>query len=163
MAAKKKASKTRFTQRITSAARKLVSKKTTTKRKTVRKTAAKRTVAKRTTAKKRVATARRTATKRPAKRKTVAKKATAKRTVARKRVGVISHYFSNIGVAVIETSGRIQKGDRVSIEGATTNFKQKVGSMQYDHKKIEVANRGRSVGVRVNHRVRRKDLVYKIG
>lgn len=91
---------------------------------------------------------------------------TARRVVPRaapkKRVGTISHYFNKIGVAVIETSHRMQAGERVSIEGATTNFKQKVRSMQHNNKKIEVATRGKSIGLKVNHKVRRKDIVYRI-
>ena len=75
---------------------------------------------------------------------------------------MISHYFNRIGVAVVETTGKIQKGERIAVEGATTNFKQTVRSMQHNNRSIEVATRGKSVGMKVSRRVRRKDIVYRI-
>ena len=47
-------------------------------------------------------------------------------------IGKITHFFSAIGVAVIELSGSLSVGDSISVEGASTNFKQKVESMQVE-------------------------------
>jgi len=53
-------------------------------------------------------------------------------------------------------------GDEISIEGATTNFRQKVTSMEIEHKKVDVAKAGQSIGLKVEERVREGDIVYKI-
>ena len=78
------------------------------------------------------------------------------------QVGKVTHYFTKIGVAVIEVSNAsIKVGDEIHIKGHTTDFKQKVNSMQIEHDKIEMAETGQSIGVEVNEAVRANDLVYK--
>jgi len=80
----------------------------------------------------------------------------------KKLVGKVSHYFTKIGVAVIEITGELSVGDEILIEGASTNFKQKVDSMQIEHKNIEKAKKGDSIGMKVKDRVREGDSVYKV-
>ena len=77
-------------------------------------------------------------------------------------VGEVTHYFTNIGVAVIELKAPIAVGDNISIEGATTNFTQKVDSMQVEHKNVEKAKKGESIGMKVKDKVRGGDQVYKV-
>ena len=78
------------------------------------------------------------------------------------QVGKVTHYFSKIGVAVIEvTDGAIKVGDEIHIKGHTSDFKQKVSSMQIEQDKIEMAEPGQSIGMKVNEPVRANDLVYK--
>ncbi|MBI1935527.1 hypothetical protein HYS31_03725 [Candidatus Woesearchaeota archaeon] len=78
------------------------------------------------------------------------------------QVGKVSHYFSKIGVAVVEvTGGSLKAGDEVHIKGHTTDFVQKVASIQVEHENIEVAEPGQSVGIKVEEPVRANDLVYK--
>jgi len=79
-----------------------------------------------------------------------------------KEVGRITHYFSKIGVAVLELSDKLSVGDRVLIRGMTTNIEQTVDSMQIDRVDIESAEAGKSVGLKVEDRVREGDSVYKI-
>lgn len=83
--------------------------------------------------------------------------------VEKKLVGKISHYFTKIGVGVIELSDELKVGDRISIEGATTNVEQKVDSMEIEHEKVQSAGAGQSIGLKVGQRVREGDLVYKLG
>ena len=78
------------------------------------------------------------------------------------QVGKITHYFSKINVAVIEiTDGSIKVGDEIHIKGHTSDFKQKVHSMQIEHDKVELAEPGQSIGMKMNEPVRANDLVYK--
>jgi len=77
-------------------------------------------------------------------------------------VGRVTHYFSRIGVAVVELSAPLAVGDRILIKGATTNFEQVVDSMQIEHKNIERAEAGQAIGLKVIDRVRVNDRVYKI-
>lgn len=83
--------------------------------------------------------------------------------VEKKPVGKISHYFTKIGVGVIELSDELRVGDQISIEGATTNIQQTVDSMQIEHENVQSAGVGQSIGLRVKDRVREGDLVYKLG
>lgn len=80
----------------------------------------------------------------------------------KKLVGKISHYFTKIGVAVIELTDKLSVGDEISIEGASTNFTQKITSMQVEHKEIKEAKKGDSIGMKVDGRVREGDQVFKI-
>jgi len=77
-------------------------------------------------------------------------------------IGKVTHYYPKIGVAVIELSEELKVGDRISIEGATTNFEQTVESMEIEHQKVEAAKAGDSIGLKVIDRVRENDNVYKI-
>ncbi|MBI2558776.1 hypothetical protein HYW20_05615 [Candidatus Woesearchaeota archaeon] len=78
------------------------------------------------------------------------------------QVGKVTHYFAKIGVAVIEvTGGSIKVGDEIHLKGHTTDFKQKVDSMQIEHEKLEIAEPGQSVGIKVEEPARANDLVYK--
>jgi len=79
----------------------------------------------------------------------------------RKLVGKVSHYFTKIGVAVIDLSSELKTGDEILFEGATTNFQQAVGSMQIEHEKVAKAGKGQAVGLQVEQRVREGDLVFK--
>ena len=82
--------------------------------------------------------------------------------VGKKLVGKVSHYFSKIGVGVIELSDELKVGDRISIEGATTNVQQTVRTMQIEHAEVQSADAGDAIGMKVDQRVREGDLVYKL-
>ena len=81
----------------------------------------------------------------------------------KKLVGKISHYFTKIGVGVVELSDELKVGDRISIEGATTNIQQTVDSMQIEHENVQSAGSGQSIGLKIVERTREGDLVYKLG
>ncbi|MGB9622967.1 MAG: translation elongation factor-like protein [Candidatus Bathyarchaeia archaeon] len=81
---------------------------------------------------------------------------------AGREVGRVTHYYSKIGVAVIELKAPITKGDKILIKGSTTHLEQKVESMQIEHKDVERADAGQAIGLKVNDRVREGDVVYKI-
>ncbi len=75
-----------------------------------------------------------------------------------KEVGTITHYFPKIGVAIVEVTAPIAVGDKIRIKGTTTDFEQ---TMEIEHKKIEKAKPGDSIGLKVEDKVREKDIVYK--
>ena len=80
----------------------------------------------------------------------------------KKLIGEVTHFFTNISVAVIKLSGKLKEGDKILIEGATTNFEQEARSMQIEHKEVKEANKGDSVGLKVKDRVREGDKVYLV-
>lgn len=80
-----------------------------------------------------------------------------------KKIGVISHYYGEIGVAVVELSAPIKVGDEIRITGGEeTDFTQPIKSIQVDHKKVEKAKKGESVGLKVKKKVRDGYQVYKL-
>ena len=83
--------------------------------------------------------------------------------MSEEKIGEVVGYFSKIGVAAIKvTNGNLHTGDTIHIKGHTTDFQQKVGSMQLEHKEVEVAKPGDDVGIKVNEKTRDHDTVYKI-
>jgi putative protease len=79
-----------------------------------------------------------------------------------KLIGKVSHYFSKIGVAVIDLSDSLKVGDTIRISGGETDFTQTVESMQAEHQNIEEAKAGDSIGVKVAQKVREDYKVYKV-
>lgn len=77
-------------------------------------------------------------------------------------VGKVIHYYPRISVAVVKVLDKIRVGDEISIEGRTTNLRQKVESMEIEHKSIHEAHPDDLVGLKVNGRVRRNDFVFKV-
>lgn len=79
-----------------------------------------------------------------------------------KLIGKISHYFGNIGVAVIELTDTLKTGETIRIVGGETDFEQTVDSMEVDHKKVEKAKKGDGIGVKISQKVREGYKVYKV-
>ena len=80
-----------------------------------------------------------------------------------KPVGRISHYFKHIEIAVIELSGVLRVGDVIRIVGGEdTDFTQTIKAMEVEHKKVEEAQKGESVGLKLKGKVREGYLVYRI-
>lgn len=77
-----------------------------------------------------------------------------------KPIGIVTHFYNGIKVAIVKFSKPVKSGSEIRFEGATTDFSQKVASMQYDHKDIAVAPKGKQVGLKVSKRVREGDKVY---
>ena len=78
-----------------------------------------------------------------------------------REVGRVSHFFGKINVAIIEVTDTISVGDKIVIKGPTTDIEQTVDSMEIEHTKVKQAEAGQSIGMKVNARIREKDIVYK--
>jgi putative protease len=79
-----------------------------------------------------------------------------------KEVGTITHYFSHLGVAGVELSDDLEVGDTIHILGHTSNFTQKVESIQIEHETVQKATSGQSIGLIVVEHAREHDKVYKV-
>ena len=77
-------------------------------------------------------------------------------------VGTVSDYFSHLSVAGIDLIDTLKRGDRIHIEGHTTDLAQTVESLQIDRKEVPEASAGQAVGIKVLERVRPGDRVYLI-
>lgn len=76
--------------------------------------------------------------------------------------GKVLNYYRALGVASIEITDSLAIGDMIQIKGRTTNFDQKVESMQLQHRNINEAVKGQIIGLKVIHFVRKNDVIYKI-
>jgi len=79
------------------------------------------------------------------------------------RVGKVAHYFDRAKVAAIEiTEGKLRIGDTVHILGRTSDFKQRITSMQKDHAPVITATAGDKIGIQIVEYARKNDNVYKV-
>lgn len=78
------------------------------------------------------------------------------------RIGVVDHYYSRIGVATVVLEGDLKVGDAIHIKGHTSDFTQKVESIQIEHENVSEAKKGDNVGIKVKEHVREHDVVYKV-
>ena len=79
------------------------------------------------------------------------------------QVGTVVKFFAKPSVAAIEvTDGTVKQGDTLRYKGHTTDFTDKVGSIEIDNQPVEEAKAGDLIGVKVKERVRENDLIYKI-
>jgi putative protease len=78
-------------------------------------------------------------------------------------IGEVTHFFPHVKAGVIKLKkDTLSIGDTIYIKGHTTDFEQKIKSMQVNHKPIEKASKGHEIGLRVGGKVRHGDKVYKL-
>lgn len=77
-----------------------------------------------------------------------------------KLIGKVTHYYGNLGVAIVKFNREVKTGETVHYKGAHTDLTQVLESMQFDHKDIASAKKGQEVGVKVKDKVREGDAVY---
>ncbi len=77
-------------------------------------------------------------------------------------VGEVMDFFARPVVAGIDMTGKLKVGDKIHIQGHTTDMELVVESMQVDNVDVTEAKKGDQVGIKVPDRVRRGDAVYKV-
>ncbi len=85
--------------------------------------------------------------------------------MADQKVGNVSHYYNHLGVAIIEVESPFAVGDTLKFIRRGDNeelFQQKVESIQEEHVSLEKAEKGKSVGVKVDQLVHKGVDVFKI-
>jgi len=78
------------------------------------------------------------------------------------KIGAVDDFFKKVDVAALRLEDELAVGDTVHIKGHTTDFSQKIESMQIEHQSVEKAKKGDSIGIKVVQPVRRGDTVYKV-
>jgi len=79
------------------------------------------------------------------------------------KIGTVTHYFGHLHVAAVTiTEGELHTGDTIHIKGHTSDFEQKVESMEIDHEAVEVAKLGDQIGLSVIEHAREHDAVYVV-
>ena len=69
-------------------------------------------------------------------------------------IGKVTHFFGKISVVVIELSADMKVGDKIHFKGHDVDFVQEVDSMQIDHKGVEQAGAGQSIGLKTKKEVK---------
>ena len=78
-------------------------------------------------------------------------------------IGKVTHYFNHLNVAaIVITAGELKVGDTIHIKGHTSDFTTTVRSIQIEHKQVEVAKPGDSIGIEVPEHVREHDQVFLV-
>ena len=83
--------------------------------------------------------------------------------MAEELIGSVTHFFKGPSVAVVKvTEGEVAVGDEIHFVGHTTDFTERVTSMEVDHKKVERAGVGDEIAIQVVDRARPHDQVHKV-
>ena len=78
-------------------------------------------------------------------------------------IGVVTHYYNHLSVAVVRLDNdSLAIGDTVRFLGHTTDFRQRIDSMQIEHEAVAEVGRRQAFGVKVSEPVREHDVVYKV-
>lgn len=79
------------------------------------------------------------------------------------RIGVVTHYFSHLSVAVVKLdSGTLRVGDTIHFRGHTSDFRQRVESLEVDHAPVNEVGPSDDFGLKVIEHAREHDVVYKV-
>ena len=79
-----------------------------------------------------------------------------------KKIGEITHYYTKIGVGIVKLSAELTLGENIHVKGHTTDFTEKVNSMQIKHDQIEKAKSKDEIGIKTKEPVREGDEVFKV-
>ena len=77
-------------------------------------------------------------------------------------IGKVSDFFARPVVAGIELTATLKQGDKIHIQGHTTDMELIVDSMQINNVDVNQAKAGDAIGIKISERVRRGDIVYKV-
>lgn len=78
------------------------------------------------------------------------------------KIGHVTHYFNHLNVAVLSIEDGLKLGETIHILGHTTDFTQKVTSLQIEHKNVDSVKSGDDFAIKVIEPVREHDVVYKV-
>jgi hypothetical protein len=78
-------------------------------------------------------------------------------------VGVVTHYYGHLSVAAIRIeAGTLRVGDTIRILGHTSDFRQRIDSMQLEHQAVTEAGKRQEIGLKVIQHARENDAVYRV-
>ena len=85
-------------------------------------------------------------------------------TAEEQRIGVVTHYYSHLSVVAmqLEPGSTLRVGDIIHIRGHTTDFTQKVESLEVDHAPVSEVGPDDDFGLKVVEHAREHDTVYKV-
>ena len=83
---------------------------------------------------------------------------------AEQRIGVVTHYYSHLSVATLrlEPGATLRVGNVIHILGHTTDFIQRVESLEVDRKPVLEVGPNDDFGLKVIDHSREHDVVFKV-
>jgi hypothetical protein len=80
------------------------------------------------------------------------------------RIGVVTHYYGDLSVAVVklEPGITLRVGDNIHIKGHTSDFGQRVESLQVGHAPVNEVGPDDDFGLKVVQHAREHDIVYRV-
>jgi hypothetical protein len=88
----------------------------------------------------------------------------APQSASRERIGVVIHYYSHLSVATmrLDPGTTLQVGDVIHIHGHTTDFTQKVDSLEVNHAPVTEVGPNDDFGLKVIDHAREHDAVFRV-
>ena len=78
-------------------------------------------------------------------------------------IGVVTHYYDKLAVAVVKlTAKSLNVGQTIHIQGHSTDFVQKIASLQIEHQSVENVKTNDEFGLKVDQKARDGDKVYLV-
>lgn len=77
-------------------------------------------------------------------------------------IGKVTHYYNHLGVAALSLVGGLKLGDKIHILGHTTDFTQRITSMEVNHHTVLWVKPGDNMALRIIQPVHVHDTVYRI-
>ena len=83
---------------------------------------------------------------------------------AEQRIGVVTHYYSHLSVAALQLDpgATLRAGDVIHVLGHTTDFSQRVESLEVDRKSVLEVGPNDDFGLKVADHAREHDVVFKV-
>jgi hypothetical protein len=80
------------------------------------------------------------------------------------RIGVVTHYYGHLSVAVVklDPGTALRVGDNIHIKGHTSDFGQRVESLQIGHAPVQEVGPNDDFGLKVADHAREHDVVYRV-
>lgn len=80
------------------------------------------------------------------------------------RIGLVTHYYGHLAVAVVklEPGATLRVGDNIHIKGHTSDFGQRVESLQVGHAPVSEVGASDDFGLKVTQHAREHDVVYRV-
>lgn len=79
------------------------------------------------------------------------------------KVGTVSHYYDKIGVCVVDLMATLSVGDKIKfVRGGEDLFEEEVQSIQIEHTKVDSADAGTKIGLKVDKEVKEGAEVFKV-
>ena len=88
----------------------------------------------------------------------------AQSTSAEQRIGVVTHFYSHLSVATarLDAGCKLRLGDVIQVRGHTTDFSQKVESLEVNHAPTTEVGPDDDFALKVVEHTREHDVVFKV-
>ncbi len=76
------------------------------------------------------------------------------------KAGIVTEYYENLGVAIVDLTQNLHVGDLIRVSGSV-EFGQVIQVMQMEHEKVQLAKAGETVGLTLSKPVAPGDEIIK--